>query len=79
MGSTNKAAAEVTLSQRNSIVIPAEARKALGLRAADKILLVVQGSKVLLPKKPKSYPSQLRGPARGAYPPNYLRTERDSW
>lgn len=38
---------ETTLSARNQIVLPREAREALGVKSGDKIRFVVQGSRVL--------------------------------
>lgn len=70
---------EVTLSTKNQIVIPREARKALGLKPGDKILVVVCGEKVLVLRKPKSYHAAIRGLARGAYSKTYLQKERQSW
>ena len=58
--------AEVTLSAKNQIVIPREARAALRLKPGDKILVVVRGERVLLLKKPKSYHVAIRGLARRA-------------
>ena len=52
---------EATLSGKNQIVIPREAREALGLKPGDKILVVVRGSKVLILQKPKSYRAAIRG------------------
>lgn len=71
--------AEATLSSKNQIVIPREAREALDLKPGDKLLIVVRGSDVLVLQKPKSYAKALRGRARGLYPKDYLRKERDSW
>jgi AbrB family looped-hinge helix DNA binding protein len=71
--------AEATLSAKNQIVIPREARKALGLKPGDKILVVVRGQTVLVLEKPKSHHAAIRGLARGAYPPDYLQKERESW
>jgi AbrB family looped-hinge helix DNA binding protein len=34
---------ESTLSRQNQIVIPKDARQALGIKAGDKLLLVVRG------------------------------------
>ena len=70
---------EATLSAKNQIVIPREAREALQLKPGDKILVVVRGEKVLLLQKPKSYPSAIRGLGRGVYPKRYLKKERASW
>jgi AbrB family looped-hinge helix DNA binding protein len=68
-----EAMAEATLSAKNQIVVPREARAALRLKPGDKILVVVRGKRVLLLKKPKSYHAALRGLARGA--PGGLGTE----
>jgi len=71
--------AEATLSTKNQIVIPREAREALGLKPGDKLLVVVQGDRVIVLQKPKSYPAAIRGLARGVYPADYLEKERQSW
>jgi AbrB family looped-hinge helix DNA binding protein len=71
--------AEATLSSKNQIVIPLEARKALGLKPGDKLLCTVLGERVIVIKKPKSFAAALRGLGRGLYPPNYLEKERKSW
>ena len=70
---------EVTLSAKNQLVIPREAREALGLRPGDKVLVLVKGRQVLVLRKPKSYHAAIRGLARGAYPKDYLQKERQSW
>ena len=49
-----KAMTEATLSAKNQIVIPREARAALGLKPGDKILVVVKGKRVIVLQKPKS-------------------------
>jgi len=69
--------AEATLSSKNQIVIPREAREALGIKPGDKLLVLVHGGKVLILEKPACYHKAVRG--RGSYPPNYLNEERDSW
>ena len=43
--------AQATVSSKNQIVIPREAREALGLRAGDKVLVVVRGKRVLVLQK----------------------------
>lgn len=70
---------EVTLSAKNQIVIPREAREALGLKSGDKILVVVRGRRVLVLQKLKSYHAAIRGLGRGKYPKDYLQQERQSW
>ena len=70
---------EVTLSAKNQIVIPREAREALDLKPGDKILVQVRAGRVLILEKPKSYAAALRGLAKKTYPKGYLQKERDSW
>jgi AbrB family looped-hinge helix DNA binding protein len=77
--SENKAMAETTLSAKNQVKIPLEARKALGLKPGDKVLIIVRRRTLLILRKPKSYRVAIRGLARGAYPENYLEKERRSW
>jgi AbrB family looped-hinge helix DNA binding protein len=69
--------AEATLSSKNQIVIPREAREALDLKPGDKVLVSVLGNKVLVLEKPASYHRAILG--RGSYPKNYLKKERQSW
>jgi AbrB family looped-hinge helix DNA binding protein len=71
--------AEVTLSSKNQIVIPREARERLGLKPGDKLLVVVQGDVLIVRPQPESFEHALRGIARGVYPPGYLEKERQSW
>jgi AbrB family looped-hinge helix DNA binding protein len=71
--------AEATLSSKNQIVIPREAREALRVKPGDKLLVVVHGSRVIVLEKPKSYESAIRGLGRGVYPKGYLQRERQSW
>jgi AbrB family looped-hinge helix DNA binding protein len=71
--------ATVKLSSKNQIVIPREAREALGLKAGDKIEVVVRDRTLLLFPKPKSYEAAIRGLARGLYPAGYIERERSSW
>jgi AbrB family looped-hinge helix DNA binding protein len=69
--------AEATLSSKNQIVIPREAREALQLKPGDKLLVRTHGGKILIMEKPKSYHRAILG--RGVYPKNYLKKERRSW
>ena len=71
--------AEATLSSKNQIVIPKEAREALGLKSGDKLLIVVRGSRVIVLQKPESPHRAIRGLAKSAYGPRYIDKERDSW
>jgi AbrB family looped-hinge helix DNA binding protein len=57
--------AQVTLSAKNQIVIPREAREALRLKPGDKLLVAVRGERILRLKKPKSYHAAIRGATGG--------------
>lgn len=70
---------EAKLSSKNQIVIPRGARVPLGLKAADKLLVVVRGDMIILMRKPKRYSDALRGSSLSPYPKGYLQKERDSW
>lgn len=71
--------AQATVSSKHQIVIPREAREALGLRAGDKVLVVVRGKRVLVLQKPESHRKAIRGLGKAAYAPEHLNTERESW
>jgi len=75
--------AEATISSKNQIVIPREAREALGVKAGDKIRVVVHRNKVILLEKAEPAHSQLRGLYKRlfgkGYPEGYLEKERRSW
>ena len=70
---------EATLSTKNQIVIPREAREALQVKAGDKLLVVVRGERVIVLQKPKSHHAAIRGLARGVYSSTHLQKERRSW
>ena len=71
--------AQATLSSKNQIVIPREAREALGVKAGDQLLVVVRGERVIVLQKPKAHHTAIRGLGAGLYPAGYLARERKSW
>jgi AbrB family looped-hinge helix DNA binding protein len=71
--------AEATVSSKNQIVIPREAREALGLSAGDRVLVVVRGKRVLVLQKPESHRAAIRGLSGTVYPARHLQKERQSW
>jgi AbrB family looped-hinge helix DNA binding protein len=71
--------AEAKLSAKNQIVIPREAREALQLKPGDKLLVVPCGNRIIILEKPKSFSNAIRGLARGLYPKDYLKKEREDW
>jgi AbrB family looped-hinge helix DNA binding protein len=70
---------EATISTKNQIVIPREARKALQVKPGDKLLVVVRGERVIVLQKPKTHHAAIRGLARGVYSSTHLQKERRSW
>jgi AbrB family looped-hinge helix DNA binding protein len=70
---------EATLSTKNQIVIPREARKALQVKPGDKLLVVVRGERVIVLEKPKSHHAAIRGIGRDVYSRTHLKKERQSW
>jgi AbrB family looped-hinge helix DNA binding protein len=70
---------QATLSSKNQIVIPREAREALQVKPGDKLLVVVRGENVIVLQKPKAHHAAIRGLAGGSYPEGYLGKERESW
>ncbi len=70
---------EATLSSKNQIVIPREARAALGLAAGDRLLVVVHRDQLVIRKKPKRYAKALLGLGKDLYSPDHLKRERESW
>ena len=74
-----KAMAEALLSSKNQIVVPKEARQALGLKSGDRLLIVVRGETAVLLRRPDDYQKAIRGIGKGIYPDDYLERERESW
>ena len=71
--------AELTLSAKNQVVIPREARRALGLKAGDKLLAVVRGTRLIVLLKPPRHSRAIRGLAGRPYPKAYVEKERRGW
>jgi len=70
---------EVKLSSKNQIVVPREAREALGARPGSRLLVVVRNGAVTLIGKPKDHAKAIRGLSKKRYPRHYLKRERDGW
>lgn len=67
----------VKLSSKNQIVIPKDARRVLGTKSGDTLLVVPKGSVVVLMKEPHSYVEKLRGMVSKIG--RHLQKERRSW
>jgi AbrB family looped-hinge helix DNA binding protein len=72
--------AEATLSSKNQIVIPKEAREALKVKPGDKLIIAISSKdEVIVLRKPESYSDAIRNLPRTNYPPDYLEKERNDW
>jgi AbrB family looped-hinge helix DNA binding protein len=69
----------IKMSSKNQVVIPSEARLKLGLKAGDRLKVLIKGDSICLIKEPDNYVEKLYGSGRDIYSGNYLVAERDSW
>ena len=71
----------VTLSSKNQIVIPREARERLGLRPGDRLDVTVDEERIVIERSDEDLSESLRGLLRRYYGDvrDYLAAERDSW
>ncbi len=71
----------VTLSSKYQIVIPQEAREALGLSAGDELLVLCKPDRVVIVPKPKKFAKRMAGLHREVWQgaDAYLRDEREDW
>ena len=71
------------VSKKSQIVIPKEIRKLIHLSEWDELMVNVEGEKIILKVKPKSYTKRLKGLHKevweGIDPKKYIKGERDSW
>ncbi len=69
----------IKMSSKNQVVIPSEARLKLGLKAGDRLKVLIKGDSICLIKEPDNYVKKLYGSGKDIYNGNYLVAERDSW
>ncbi len=69
----------IKMSSKNQVVIPSEARLKLGLKAGDRLKVLIKGDSICLIKEPENYVEKLYGSGKDIYNGNYLVAERDSW
>lgn len=71
------------VSKKSQIVIPKVIRETVGISEGDELIVDVEGDRVILRVKPKSYTKKLRGLHKnvwkGIEPKKYVRGERESW
>lgn len=54
-------AVSVKMSSKNQIVVPKEAREALGLRSGDRLLVSVRDDEIRLEREPRDLAGRLEG------------------
>jgi AbrB family looped-hinge helix DNA binding protein len=72
----------VKVSTKHHVVVPSEARKALGIRAGDRLTVVIRRDEIALRPRPARAVERLRavgGGYHGADPVAYIRALRDEW
>ena len=73
----------VRVSRKHQVVVPREAREALGVGAGDELVVEVENGKVLMKPKPRNYSKHMLGLHKsvwkGVKTESYVRTEREAW
>lgn len=72
----------VKVSSKYQIAVPSEARKALGIKAGDRLGVEVREGAIVLRPRVATTASRLRGTGKGIYGPDpvaYVRALRDEW
>ncbi|OGK67330.1 MAG: hypothetical protein A2W77_08105 [Nitrospinae bacterium RIFCSPLOWO2_12_39_16] len=71
------------VSKKSQIVIPKEIRRLVHLFDGDELMVDVEGDRIILRVKPRSYTKKLKGLHKeiwkGVAPKKYIKEERDSW
>lgn len=74
---------KVTVSSKNHIVIPAEARRELGIKPGDRLYVVVRDGYMFVMPEPDDVVEELRGLHKeiweGVDAQEYVNQERDTW
>jgi AbrB family looped-hinge helix DNA binding protein len=73
----------VTLSSKNQIVVPSEARKRLKIGPGHELLVLVKEDRVVLIPRPKNFVKHMSGLHQDIWKnlgaASYLKDERDIW
>lgn len=74
---------EVVVNEKGLVLIPHKIRRELGIEPGSRILTVVEGSRLVMWKKPKNFTDYLTGLHKevwkGVDAGEYLEEERRSW
>jgi AbrB family looped-hinge helix DNA binding protein len=73
----------VTMSRKNQIIVPREAREKLHLKAGEQFLVLCKEDRIVLIPKPRSFVEKMAGLHRevweGSDVQTYLNDQRESW
>ena len=73
----------VTLSSKNQIVVPKEAREKLNIGPGQEMLVLVRENRIVLIPRPRDFVSRMAGLHKDVWADmdtnDYLEEERDSW
>ena len=73
----------VTLSKKNQIVVPSEARKKLHIGPGEKLLVLSKKDRIVLIPQPEDFVSKMAGLHKEVWENNdtedYLKKERQNW
>lgn len=74
---------KVTLSSKNQIVVPKEAREKLNIGPGQEMLVLVKENRIVLIPRPQDFVDRMAGLHKdvwtGVDTDSYLEEERDSW
>jgi len=69
----------VTLSSKNQVVIPQEARKKLGVGPGARLLVLVKEDRIVFMPEPRHFVKRFSGRHKGVWGKGYLERERRAW
>lgn len=72
----------IRVSSKRQITIPATMARSLGLSAGDRLILRLDGDRLVVVRAPDSYTDAFAGALRGAWGDDaegYIEAERASW
>ena len=72
-------ATTVTLSSKNQIVIPQEARRKLGVGPGAKLLVLVKDDRIVFMPEPRDFVKGTAGRHKGVWGNGHLAQERGGW
>ncbi|MCL6479181.1 MAG: AbrB/MazE/SpoVT family DNA-binding domain-containing protein [Peptococcaceae bacterium] len=75
----------ITLSSKRQITVPAEIFRSMQLKKGQKLIIELEGDKIIISARPESLTKALMGSAKGVFGKNsdevdkYVRKERQEW